>query len=353
MVAIVVPLCVVALAQQAGAVVVVLQDQVQMALGAGGAAQAAGHLDEERAIGNRVHGIEAQAVDAIVEQPHQGVFIEELADFAATEIDGLAPGRLPVVAKERSGVLGEVVAVRAEVVVDHVDEDHQAHAVCAVDQMFELLGRAVGRRRGERQHAVVAPVAATGKLAQRHQLHGGHAQFHQARKEALDLGVGAEQADVQLVDHRFVPGPPAPLVDAPGVGVMVQHLAVAMHAVGLELRGRVRHPGAAIDAVAVAGAGRTGQGRLEPAAVAAFQRPVAVVGGLDPDLAGVRSPEAEAGSVPLPWNWAPKRRRIAIIGVPRAGPERYSSTGAGTGGCKAPPSRSRTSARPSPCSAWR
>ena len=92
MVAIVVPLCVVALAQQAGAVVVILQDQVQMALGAGGAAQAAGHLDEERAIGNRVHGIEAQAVDAIVEQPHQGVFIEELADFAATEIDGLAQG---------------------------------------------------------------------------------------------------------------------------------------------------------------------------------------------------------------------------------------------------------------------
>ncbi len=47
-----------------------------MALGAGGAAQAAGHLDEERAIGNRVHGIEAQAVDAIVEQPHQGVLMK-------------------------------------------------------------------------------------------------------------------------------------------------------------------------------------------------------------------------------------------------------------------------------------
>ena len=309
MVAIVVPLCVVALAQQAGAVVVVLQDQVHMALGAGGA------------IGNRVHGIEAQAVDAIVEQPHQGVLIEELADFAATEIDGLAPGRLPVVAEERGGVLREVVAVRAEVVVDHVDEDHQAHAVSAVDQMLELLGRAVGRRRGERQHAVVAPVAATGKLAQWHQLHGGHAQFHQARKEVLDLGVGAEQADVQLVDHRFVPGPPAPLVDAPGVGAMVQHLAVSMHAVGLELRGRVRHPGATIDAVTVA------------SRASGAQRPKQVR--------------------PLPWNWAPKRRRIAITGVPRAGPERYSSTGAGTGGCKAPPSRSRTSARPSPCSAWR
>lgn len=76
------------------------------------------------------------------------VLIEELADFAATEIDGLAPGRLPVVAEERGGVLREVVAVRPEVVVDHVDEDHQAHAVSAVDQMLELLGRAVGRRRG-------------------------------------------------------------------------------------------------------------------------------------------------------------------------------------------------------------
>src|SRR3546814_15497687 len=65
-----------------------------------------------------MYGIEAQPVEAVVHQPHQRVVDEEVADFAAAEIDAIAPGRLLVVAEEVFGVAAEVVAVRAEVVVD-------------------------------------------------------------------------------------------------------------------------------------------------------------------------------------------------------------------------------------------
>lgn len=144
MVVIVVLLCVVVLVQQVGVVVVVFQDQVQMVFGVGGVVQVVGYFDEECVIGNCVYGIEVQVVDVIVEQLYQGVFIEEFVDFVVMEIDGLVLGCLLVVVEECGGVLGEVVVVWVEVVVDYVDEDYQVYVVSVVDQMFELFGCVVG-----------------------------------------------------------------------------------------------------------------------------------------------------------------------------------------------------------------
>ena len=99
-VAVVVPLRSEAGGQQAGAVVLVFQYQVHVAARLDAGVHALGQLGEETAVGNRMHGVEAQPVEAVVQQPHQGVVDEEVAHFAAAEIDAVAPRRLLVVAEE-------------------------------------------------------------------------------------------------------------------------------------------------------------------------------------------------------------------------------------------------------------
>jgi hypothetical protein len=51
-----------------------------------------------------------------------------------------APRACAVFAEEAAGVAVQVIAVRAEVVVDHVENHRQTVAVGAVDQVFELFG---------------------------------------------------------------------------------------------------------------------------------------------------------------------------------------------------------------------
>lgn len=143
-VAVVVPLRSEAGGQQAGAVVLVFQYQVHVAARLDAGVHALGQLGEETAVGNRMHGVEAQPVEAVVQQPHQGVVDEEVAHFAAAEIDAVAPGRLLVVAEEVLGIAAQVVAVRPEVVVDHVEKDHQAQPVGGVDQVLEFFRASVG-----------------------------------------------------------------------------------------------------------------------------------------------------------------------------------------------------------------
>ena len=77
-----------------------------------------------------------------------------------------------------------------------------------VDQLLELLGRAVGGVGRVGQYAVIAPIALAGKLRQRHQFNRGDAQLGQARQVFLDASVAAHGTDVKLVDDRRVPGRP-------------------------------------------------------------------------------------------------------------------------------------------------
>ena len=129
-----------------------------------------------------------------------------------------AQGRPPFVA------LGRVVE-------DHVEDHLDAGAVQRPDHLLELadLGARFGRHgiaavRGKETQRIVAPVVrprrhlaeavADGKLVDRHQLDGRHAQRLQVRDLLHDAGVRArmlhaagggarEAADVQLVDDRF------------------------------------------------------------------------------------------------------------------------------------------------------
>src|SRR3546814_8862207 len=96
---------------------------------------------EKIRIVDRVHRVEAQAVEAIFVQPVQCVVNEELAYRPAPEVDRRAPRCMAIFGEEIRCVGMEVIAVRSEVVVDDIDEDHQTERVRRVDQLLEFIRR--------------------------------------------------------------------------------------------------------------------------------------------------------------------------------------------------------------------
>jgi hypothetical protein len=80
----------------------------------------------------------------------------------------------------------QVVALRAEVVVDDVEQHHQPAGVGGVDQRLEVLraGRS-GCPARTAEHAVVAPVARAGEVGDRHQLDGGDAELDEVVERSI------------------------------------------------------------------------------------------------------------------------------------------------------------------------
>ena len=251
------------------------------------------------AVADGVHRVQAQAVEAVFHQPVQRVVDEELAHLRLVEIDRRAPGRGLSLVEELRRVGVQVIAVRAEVVVDHVEVHAQAEAVGGVDQALQVFRRAVGGVGCVGQHAVIAPVAPAGEVGHRHQLQRGHAQRQQLRQALAHAGkAAAPGAGVHLVDHALVPGTAAPGLVRPFVGARVDHHAPAVHVVGLRARSRVRHGQvlfvAVAEAVAVARAGAAGGGEMEGAVVLAQHRLRRAAFDLQPHGGGAGRPQGEA-----------------------------------------------------------
>jgi hypothetical protein len=155
------------------------------------------------------------------------------------------------------------------VVVDDVEQHHQAACVRRIDEGLQLVGRPVARRGRERQHAVVAPVARAGERGDRHQLDRRDTE----RGEIVESGDGRaerpfrrERADVQLVDHHLFPRATAPRRFSPVVLTGIDDRARRVNAVGIEPRRGIRNREAPVDAedVAVARA-HAADRRFEPA----------------------------------------------------------------------------------------
>ena len=82
--------------------------------------------------------------------------------LGAVEIDGVAPGRVVAIGEIGAEVL-EIVPLRAEMVVDHVEDHRQAVLMGGVDQPLQRRGPAVAVLHGVGIDAVVAPVAVAGE----------------------------------------------------------------------------------------------------------------------------------------------------------------------------------------------
>ncbi len=158
-------------------------------------------------IADAVDSIEAQTVQVIVFEPVKRVGDKEIANRPAVppvEIQRLAPRRGIALGKI-APKLAEIIAFRAEMVVDHVQDNGQSAAMCGIDQTLQTGRPAVGILRRVKIHAVIAPVASAGELRDGHDFDDRHAelgQFVEVRNDAIEGALRRIGADVQLVDHR-------------------------------------------------------------------------------------------------------------------------------------------------------
>src|SRR5690606_9736574 len=129
-------------------------------------ADAMGDFDQNlgfgRLIVDRVYGVEAQSVEEIFVQPVKRALDEELPYRLLFKGDRRTPGRMALGMEEIRGILRQVVSFGSEVVVDDVEQNHEALAVRGVDEGFHVLRLAISTVRCIGQNAVIAPAALAG-----------------------------------------------------------------------------------------------------------------------------------------------------------------------------------------------
>ena len=102
------------------------------------------------------------------------------------------------------GILGEIVAVRSDVVIDNIQDDAETVLVSGVDHLAEVVGGAIAVKGREKVDAVVAPADIPGELGQRHAFENSDSQLTQARKLAdrrTKVTFRGEGANVQFIEN--------------------------------------------------------------------------------------------------------------------------------------------------------
>ena len=123
-----------------------------------------------RRVRDCVRRIEPEAVDVKFPAPIGGIFDEEIPHRFQLEIETIAPGRFVFRIEIVAAVGAEIVAIRTEMIVNHVEDDGETALMRRIDQSAEFVRPAVDASRRVKQHAVISPVACTRKIGDRHDL---------------------------------------------------------------------------------------------------------------------------------------------------------------------------------------
>src|SRR5690349_15267346 len=89
-----------------------------------------------------VYRVQAQSIETVAAEPMQCVLDGEGAHFRLCVVDGAAPRRMRV-RKELWRNTTKIVSFRPEMIVDGVEENHDAAMMRGVDQGFQILGPAI------------------------------------------------------------------------------------------------------------------------------------------------------------------------------------------------------------------
>src|ERR1700722_4154559 len=123
--------------------------------------------------------------------------------------------------------LVQIIALGTAVVVDHVEDYADSHAMRVVHKAAEIAGLAVDRHRREPADAVVTPAESAWEIRHRHDLHYRNAhssQLGQLAPRGFPRTLARECAGVHFVDHlAFESGAP-PLRIGPLKVRRVDHL---------------------------------------------------------------------------------------------------------------------------------
>ena len=152
--------------------------------------------------------VHADAVHMEVLNPEQDIGHQEAADLGAAEIELVsAPVGMDLSLEEHVPVEGgEALRVGAEAAGDPVEDHADARLVAAVDEVHELLRRAVARRGGEVSGRLIAPRPVEGMLHEGHDLDVRVAHLldvrHQLIGEVVVRVVGAALGGERIAGAR-------------------------------------------------------------------------------------------------------------------------------------------------------
>lgn len=138
---------------------------------------------------------------------------------------------------------------------------------------------------------------------------GGDPQPGQFPQPLLHGREAAKKADVQLVQHRFMPGATVPLGMPPAVGAGVHHPTGTLDAARLRARRRIGDAHGIVDPVAIGRAGRAGEHCAVPAAGVPRQRLTLAILEFHVHLPGIGRPQGEAGQAVAQHLGAVRERR--------------------------------------------
>ena len=167
---------------------------------------------------HRRHRVHPDPVDVVLAQPEQRVRDQEVADLVASVVEHerapvgvLAAARIGVLVQRGAVEPREPELVTREVRRDPVEDHPDVVLVQAVDELAEVVGRAVERRRGEVPGHLVAPRALERVRHHGQELDVGEAHVLDIRGQLVgELEVGQRPVAVERVQP---PGAEVHLVD--------------------------------------------------------------------------------------------------------------------------------------------
>src|SRR5262249_43881045 len=197
-----------------------------------------------RTVVDRLDCIEAQSVDVVLANPVKSVLdyiLSNLLTVFTVVVDCVAPHRVIAIGEVRTE-LPQIVSFGAKVVVDDVEYDCEAGAMCGIYQPLEALRPTIARLDCIQRDSVIPPIVISGKSCDRHDLDRGHAKRMQVI-EILDYAVEGffrgKRADMQFVDDVLIEAEATPALISPPESIGIHDLSMSVHAFRQETRYRI------------------------------------------------------------------------------------------------------------------
>ena len=219
-----------------------------------------------RSIENCLRRVEPQPVEMILVDPIARIGDEEFArrpGIGTVEIDGLTPFVVVAIGEIGLGERFEIVSVRAEMVVDDVEDDGDPESMGAVDEAAKIHRSAVEPGWCEEVDAVISPAEPAREFPHGHNFEASDTELGKSRqlsRSGFPASVRGEGADMHLVDDELLARPPAPRPVGPSEILGIDDLRRSVRSFRLEPRRRVgKCPVPSIETQTIAHAGSRGQ----------------------------------------------------------------------------------------------
>src|SRR6185437_14070756 len=162
-------------------------------------------------INHGVRSVESQAIDVKLARPIHRILHNELAYLAVVrpiKVQTWPPCGFVCFAENLREVSRNVIAFGTKVVIDDVENHHDAARMRSIDECFQVLRPPISCIRRIELHTVIPPAALSSERANTHQFYCGDTELLQMIQSINRRAKGpirCKCADVELVNHGLIP----------------------------------------------------------------------------------------------------------------------------------------------------